>query len=370
MTNILGGPLVLRCGLVLGNRLVKSAMAESLATDHGLPTPRHARLYERWAQGGAGLLVTGNVMIDPEHRVAAGDVVARADALGSYAAWVASASRHGVPMLMQLNHPGRQTPRRLCSHPVAPSSVKLERAAWLFAAPRALEEREIVGIVARFANAAALAERSGFAGVEVHAAHGYLLSQFLSPKVNGRRDGYGGTAEARGRMLVEVIRAIRQATSPGFALAVKLNAADFERGGLELAESIAIARRLDDEGIDLLEITGGTYASDTLLGRASPEREPYFAQYVRALRPQCAVPLILTGGHRDPDRMTALVAAGAHDLVGLARPLVLVPDLPRRILAGERPALAEPTFVPIPGVVSALALRWYTQRLQALADGA
>lgn len=366
---VLATPFVLRCGLVLANRLVKSAMAEGLATAHGLPTTRHQRLYETWARGGAGLLVTGNVMIDPDHRSASGDVVLREDAHGTFAAWSAAVTRHGAPLFMQLNHPGRQAPRRLCARPIAPSAVAMERASWLFAAPRALSVSEIEALIDRFARAAAFAERTGFAGVEVHAAHGYLLSQFLSPKVNVRRDVYGGSAENRLRILVEVIRKIRKATSKRFAVAVKLNSSDLERGGLDIDDSLTIARRLDDEGIDLLEVTAGTYASDALLGRATGGRTPYFVEYVRALRAVCGVPLVLTGGHRDADCMAELVSSGVHDLVGLARPMVLVPDLPRRVFAGERVRITEPEIVRIPGVVSLLALRWYTQQMHRIADG-
>lgn len=368
--SVLATPLRLSCGLTLGNRLVKSAMAEQLATAHRLPTPRHERLYDRWARGGAGLVVTGNVMVDPRHPASRGDVAIRSDALGAFTSWSSAVRRHGTPILMQLNHPGRQAPRSQCRDPVAPSAVTMERAALLFAPPRALSPLQIEAIVDRFATAAAFAERAGFDGVEVHAAHGYLVSQFLSPRTNVRRDAWGGSPAARERFLVEIVRAIRRATSPHFALAVKLNATDFLRGGLDVDASLAVAHRLEDEGIDLLEITGGTYDSDELLGRtdSTSPRTPYFVDYVRRLAPRYGVPLLLTGGHRDRATMEALVGGGVHDLVGLARPTVLHPDFPARILSGDRVPLDEPRFPRVPGVVSMLALRWYTERIHRLAD--
>ena len=364
-------PFRLRCGLTLANRFVKSAMAEGLATAHMLPTARHERLYRRWATGGAGLLVTGNVMIDPAHAVARGDV-AIGDAKGAFRRWADAAAHEGVPTFLQLSHPGRQTPRALTPAPVAPSAVLLERSRLLFAPPRALSPLEIEGLVRRFAVAARLAEETGFAGVQIHAAHGYLVSQFLSPKTNCRRDEWGGSAEKRCRFLVEVVRAVRKATGRSFAVAVKLNASDFLHGGLELGESMEIARRLDDEGIDLLEVTGGTYESEAVLARRSsarPARDAYFLDYVRAVRPLTTVPLLLTGGQRRASAMAAALREGAHDLIGLARPLVLAPDLPKRLALGETLALAGPTPLGLRATDSAMELAWYTRQIHRLADG-
>ncbi len=364
-------PLRLRCGLTLPNRFVKSAISEGLATAHMLPTDRHVRLYRRWAAGGAGLLVTGNVMIDRAHAVARGDV-AIGDAKEAFRRWAAASAREGLPMLLQLSHPGRQTPRALTAAPVAPSAVLLERSRALFAPPRALSPLEIEGLVQRFADAARFAEETGFAGVQLHAAHGYLVSQFLSPKTNCRRDEWGGTPERRCRFLLEVVRAVRRRTSPSFAVAVKLNASDFLRGGLELDESMEIARRLDEEGIDLLEVTGGTYESEALLARRSsarPARDAYFLDYVRAVRPRTSVPLLLTGGQRRASAMEAALQEGAHDLVGLARPMVLVPDFPRRVARGEAPVVTGPAPFGLRATDSAMELAWYTRQLHRLADG-
>ncbi len=369
--NALATSLRLPCGVTLPNRLVKSAMAEGLATEHRLPTRRHERLYETWARGGSGLIVTGNVMVDPHHRTGPGDVAIRPDARRLFRAWAASVTRHGVPVLMQLNHPGRQAPRASTPEPVAPSAVAAERSGFLFAPPRSLTASEIEGLVDRFAAAAAFAERAGFTGVEVHAAHGYLVSQFLSPKTNVRRDAWAGSPEHRARFLVEIVRAIRRRTGRQFILAVKLNSTDFLRDGFDVEASLRVAHWLQDEGIDLLEVTGGTYESDALLGQSPRRRSsgPYFVEYVRALRPTFDIPLLVTGGNRNARAMEQRVASGVHDLVGLARPLALLPDLPARIVRGERPTVQEPSFPRVPGLVSALVLRWYTSQLHRLADG-
>ncbi|NOU30494.1 MAG: NADH:flavin oxidoreductase/NADH oxidase family protein [Polyangiaceae bacterium] len=367
--SVLGTPFRLPCGLTLANRLVKSAMAEGLATAHQQPTPRHAALYEAWARGGAGLLVTGNVMVDPRYIGARGDVAMHADFLGAFRAWALAATRHGVPILLQLNHPGRQTPRTLTPQPVAPSAVSMTRMAGAFAPPRALAPQEVETIVRQFAEAASLAERAGFNGVEIHAAHGYLLSQFLSPVSNVRRDAWGGDLGSRARLLLEVVRAVRRATHRDFAVAVKLNASDLQRGGFDVASCVTVARWLEAEGVDLLELSGGTYESDGLLGGARRGPDAYFAEYARTLRPEVRVPLLLTGGQRNAVRMAGLLQAGTHDLVGIARPLAVVPDFPARILRGEQPTLPGPARFPVRALASIAELSWYTEQIQRIARG-
>jgi 2,4-dienoyl-CoA reductase-like NADH-dependent reductase (Old Yellow Enzyme family) len=366
---VLGSPFRLPCGLTLGNRLVKSAMAEGLATAHRTPTPQHGALYEAWARGGAGLLVTGNVMVDPLHVAASGDVAVRGDSLGAFRAWARAATRHGVPIFLQLNHPGRQTPRTLTPEPVAPSAVSMTRMASAFARPRSLAPREVERVVRQFAEAAALAERAGFNGVEIHAAHGYLLSQFLSPVSNVRRDAWGGDLAKRARLVLEVVRAVRLATGRAFAVAVKLNASDLQRGGFDVASFVAVAQWLEAEGVDLLEISGGTYESDGLLGGRGAPPDAYFADSARTLRPQVRMPLLLTGGQRDARHMEALLQADAHDLVGVGRPLAVIPDFPARLLRGEQPVIAAPTRLPVRALASIAELSWYTEQIQRIARG-
>ena len=372
---MIGAKIRLRCGLVLPNRIVKSALSEGLATDHMLPSAAHERLYERWAKGGVGLVVTGNLMIDRARAVARGDLAIDDRAEGPLRAMANAVTRHGVPFFAQLNHPGRQSPKSVSDETVAPSAIAIQRGGFVFVGPRALTAPEIEALVARFVTAALVAERAGFSGVEIHAAHGYLLSQFLSPEANARRDAWGGDATRRRKLLLDVVRAVRHAVSPHLAVAVKLNSSDFLRGGLEMESSLAIAHALDEEGIDVLEVTGGTYESNAILGRRgalAEVRDAYFAEYVRALRAgprQLGCVVLLTGGQRRLATMNRLLEEGVHDLVGLGRPLILDPELPRRLLAGaDAPPDPRGTILPA-ALDAATELAWYTAQIERLSRG-
>ena len=336
----LARPLRLRSGLVLPNRIARAAMTEGLAGNRGRPGERLLRLSERWARGGAGLHVTGNAMVDGRWLERVGNVVIDEpvddDAL---AAW-AAACRGGGPALVQLSHPGRQVNRFLSGRPVAPSEGPAVRVLGSFGRPRALAGTEIEEIVERFTTAAEACRRAGFDGVQVHAAHGYLLAQFLSPLTNRRTDGWGGALENRARLLLAIVRSIRARTGASFTLAVKLNSSDFQRGGFEADDALQVVRWLDDEGVDLVEISGGNYEAPALLlgpgiRDSTVAREAYFLDFARRVRAACGAPLMVTGGFRSAAAMEAALAEGALDVVGLARPLVLDPDLPRKLVAGE-----------------------------------
>ncbi|GMV41938.1 MAG: putative NADH:flavin oxidoreductase/NADH oxidase [Myxococcales bacterium] len=333
----LARPLTLPNGAVLPNRVAKSAMSERLAGAGGVPGEELRTLYRRWGQSGAGLLITGNVMVDrqaiAEHR----NAVIEADSdLTALRDWAAACGP--TPTWVQINHPGRQAPRTVSSRPVAPSVVPMRGLWGAFARPRALEETEIHRIVERFAESAALVQAAGFDGVQIHAAHGYLVSQFLSPLTNLRTDGWGGSPERRRRFLLEIVRAIRSAVGPRFSLGVKLNSADFQRGGFDETESMAVVEALNAEGIDLLEISGGTYEAAAMFAESRSEstrrREAFFLDYANAVRSRVKVPLMVTGGFRSAEAMESAVAGGI-DLVGLARPFAAVPDLPAQLLGGS-----------------------------------
>jgi 2,4-dienoyl-CoA reductase-like NADH-dependent reductase (Old Yellow Enzyme family) len=339
----LARPLALPGGGALPNRIVKAAMSEVLAQrDTGAPTEALVQLYSRWASSGAGLLLTGNVMVSRDSRGEPGNVVIEDERdLALLKRWAAAAQEHGAQLWMQINHAGRQVPRSVTAHTVAPSAVAMKGVGGLFSRPRALEEGEIEAIVDRFAETARIAKLAGFAGVQIHAAHGYLISQFLSPLANLREDAWGGDAERRMRFLLEIVRATRAAVGPSFPIAVKLNSADFQRGGFGEDESMAVVEALAKEGIDLLEISGGNYESPAMMGspklaprKSTVAREAYFLEYARKARGLVAVPLLLTGGLRTARAMESVVADGEVDAVGLARPLAFEPDLPARLLAG------------------------------------
>lgn len=377
MTTRLDQPLTLPNGQVLKNRLAKSAMSERVAAPDGTVNPGHLRLYERWARGGAGLLITGNVMVDGRALGETGNVFVEDERdRPALRAWARAGRTDGARLWMQINHPGRQSPRNLSSEPVAPSAVKLEGAGPMFATPRALEPGEIEALVTRFATTAGIAERAGFDGVQIHGAHGYLISQFLSPRTNLRDDAWGGDPARRRRFLLEVVRAVRAAVSPGFAVGVKLNSADFQRGGFDEAESMAVLEALDAEGLDLLEVSGGTYESAAMFEETVPtrdssrRREAFFLDYVERVRARVRTPLMLTGGFRTLEGMEAALADGAVDVVGLARPLAAEPDLPARLLSGASTHAAPVRLATGVKTLDALVQgSWYQVQIDRMAHG-
>ncbi|MFU8889495.1 MAG: NADH:flavin oxidoreductase/NADH oxidase family protein [Trueperaceae bacterium] len=362
MTSPLAAPLTLPGGAVLPNRIAKAAMTEALGDLHDDATPALERLYRRWSDGGAGLLISGHLMVDRRFLEQAGNVVLDDDTDETkLRAWVAAGTRGGNHFWAQLNHPGRQTTRFHSERPVAPSAVPVPVRGF-FARPRALEEAEIGGLIAAFARSATIARRAGFTGVQVHAAHGYLISQFLSPRANRRTDAWGGPLAHRARFLLEVVRAVRAAVGDGYPVAVKLNSSDFQRGGFESGEAVEVARMLAAEGVDLLEISGGTYERVAFAGHgrvalarhrrgaaadpraaATRAREAYFLEYAHAIRAAApGVPLMVSGGFRTPSFMTETLRAGEADVLGIARPFCVEPEFPARLLAGSSEPLPSP----------------------------
>ncbi|UQX03873.1 2,4-dienoyl-CoA reductase [Streptomyces sp. RerS4] len=335
-------PLDLPGGTTLPNRLAKAAMEESLAAQPGqLPDERVERLYARWARGGAGLIVTGNVMVDRRALTAPGTIVLDADSpLEPFRRWARAAAAGGGQVWMQINHPGRQVGSDMPGTAWAPSDVaiSLGRHTKRFARPTAMTEADIGETVARFGVTARRAEEAGFHGVQIHAAHGYLLSQFLSPLVNRRTDRWGGSLENRVRLLTEVVAAVRAAVSPGFAIGIKLNAADFQRGGFDTEEAGQVLAVLGGLGVDLVELSGGNVESPATLGRTADrrtlEREAYFLSLAENLLESATVPLMLTGGIARRATAERVLDRGVA-VVGMASALALHPDLPARWRAGE-----------------------------------
>lgn len=335
----LADPLDLPSGVRLPNRIAKAAMSEALGDADNSPDNRIVTLYRRWAQGGYGLLVTGNIMVDRAHLGEPGNIVIEdRRALPQLTAWTKAAHDGGALIFAQLNHPGRQSNLLAVGHrPVAPSAVPLAMPG--ATTPRVLTATEIDEIIERFATAAAVCEEAGFDGVELHAAHGYLITQFLSPLTNLRTDEWGGTPERRMRFLIEVVRRVRGRVSPGFAVAVKLNSADFQRGGFTEDDSRAVVAALVQEAVDLIEVSGGSYEAPAMGGSEAPstrEREAYFLDYARSVRREAgSIPIAVTGGFRSRAAMEEALASGDCDVVGIARPTVTVTDAAASILEGR-----------------------------------
>ncbi|AJX33915.1 NADH:flavin oxidoreductase/NADH oxidase family protein [Burkholderia oklahomensis] len=373
--SILAQSLTLPCGAVISNRIAKAAMSEQLADRFGVPTPELIRLFATWSRGGAGLLITGNAMIDRRALVEPRNVILESAAdLAAFKAWTGAVHAHpGTQLWMQINHPGRVAVAPLSRQPVGPSALRPAVPGFNLRKPRALGAAEIGLLVTRFARTAELAAEAGFDGVQIHAAHGYLLSQFLSPVANKRTDEYGGTPANRRRFLQEVVRATRRAVGSGVPVGVKLNSTDFERGGLSEAESLDVALMLQDEGIDLLEISGGNYEAPAMTGvirNDDRSREAYFLSYAESLRAKTRLPLMLTGGLRTEAFMRKVLTDGAVDMLGLARPLALAPDLPARLLRGEDvgalPAAPKVGYAPLD---SYLQLAWHAAQFRRIGSG-
>lgn len=351
MTSLLAQPLTLPCGATVANRLSKAAMTEGLATADGVPTAELNRLYGIWSDGGAGILLSGNIQVDRDHLERPGNVVIDREPdeamRAALASWAQAATRNGNHFWAQISHAGRQTQKIVNKAPKAPSAVKLGLPGGQFGQPVAMTEQDIVEVIRRFGLCAAAVKEAGFTGVQVHAAHGYLLSQFLSPRSNQRTDQYGGTLANRARALLEAVAAVRKAVGPKFPVSVKLNSADFQKGGFAFEDSLQVVQWLEQAGVDLIEISGGTYEQPKLLGLQGMEeeeqqqvaastqlREAYFVDFAKAMQEKVNVPLMVTGGFRQRLVMEQALQTGSADIIGLGRPLCVMTDAPKQLFEG------------------------------------
>jgi 2,4-dienoyl-CoA reductase-like NADH-dependent reductase (Old Yellow Enzyme family) len=349
--DVLRAPLRLPCGVVLANRLAKASMTEGLGDTMNRATERHVRAYRRWAQGGAGLILTGNVQTDRNHLDRAGNIAVDGngglDALRAMARAGTSAGNH---LWMQINHTGRQTPAAINPAPLAPSAIPLAAVEQGCGSPVAMTEAQILDVIRRFIHVAVVARDAGFTGVQIHAAHGYLLSEFLSPLSNVRTDSWGGSLENRARLLMEILAGVRGSVGGDFPVSVKLNSSDFQKNGFSDDDSMQVVRRLAEASVDLIEISGGNYEQPQMIGRgesqlaadaqASPVaestrlREAYFLDYAKRIRPTTDVPLMITGGFRSANGMRAALESDVLDVIGLARPLCADLDVCAKLMSG------------------------------------
>lgn len=363
------------------NRIIKAAMSEALANDAGQPSQLHFNLYEAWAKGGLGCAITGNVMVDFRAKNEPGVVVIESERdLAKLQQWAEIGKQHGMVQLIQLSHPGRQCPKGLNKETVAPSAVPFSPVlATTFGTPRELGEDEILDIIQRFATSAQICEKAGFEGVQLHGAHGYLISQFLSPLTNKRQDQWGGSIENRMRFLLEIYKAVRAATSEQFIISVKLNSADFQRGGITEDEVIAVFKAIDEAGIDLIEISGGTYEAPAMAGAKADKRkvstiarEAYFLDFAENIRKQVKCHLMVTGGFRTVAGMNAALDSGACEFIGIARPLAVETDLTDRLIAGQDVRYAVDkikTGIPMVDKMAIMEIIWYAAQFKDIAQG-
>ncbi len=377
MTISLSSLLQLPNGSTLPNRLAKAAMEENMAAPGQLPSPAMHSLYQAWAQGGVGLIITGNVMVDGRALTGPGGIVLERDTpLDSFTEWARVARQRGAQVWMQINHPGRQVMADMGGTAWAPSAVALDlgKHSKLFAQPQAMTEAEIQETITRFADTAQAAERAGFTGVEIHAAHGYLISQFLSPLTNQRNDAWGGTLAKRARILLDVVRAVRARVRPDFCVAVKLNSADFQRGGFSQDDAKHVIQWLNELSVDMVELSGGSYESPAMQGHTADgrtlAREAYFLEFATALAGVARMPVMTTGGIRRRVVAEQVLNSGVA-VVGIATALAMVPDLPTQWLAGQDPVASTPTVDWKDKAMAGLAhMALVKRRLRALGAGA
>ena len=361
MEDILKSKLILPCGKTLKNRICKSALTERIAEGSNLVNQKHLNLYEKWAEGNVGTVLTGNVQVDKRYLESAGNVAIEKsnykDQIELLKKWTEVGTKNNTNLWMQISHAGRQTPGDLNMKPVAPSDVGLKIPGRKYGIPKPLTNEEIEDVIERFIFTAKVAHDTGFTGIQIHSAHGYLMSEFLSPDINKRDDEWGGSLENRSRILLRIINGCRKALGDNYPISVKLNSADFQKGGFSAEDSSKVASMLSEAKIDLLEISGGTYEQPRLLGldtvsinpkrseirkESTIAREAYFLAYTEEIKKVIDIPLMVTGGFRSRLAMETAINQGACEIVGIGRPLCSDPLSVKKLL--DRSIDVLPTF--------------------------
>jgi 2,4-dienoyl-CoA reductase-like NADH-dependent reductase (Old Yellow Enzyme family) len=370
--------LLLPNGVEIKNRFFKAAMSEGMSDKLNRPTKKLVRLYKTWAESEAGIVVTGNVMVDKRALGEPRNVVVENEKdLDLLKSWANAGTKNGTHLWMQINHPGKQVFKGIVKEAVAPSKVEFDpKLQRYFPVARELQEKEIIDIIQRFANTAKIAKKAGFTGVQLHGAHGYLISQFLSPRHNKRTDQWGGSLENRMRFLLEIFKGVRKEVGNSFPIGVKLNSADFMKAGFSEEEALQVIKTLDQLGIDLIEISGGSYESPQMTGlnlkESTKRREAYFLEFATKARKVSKAPLVVTGGFRTLSGMEEAILEGATAMVGLARPMAVYPHLPKELLQGERESIElkpRKTGIKLVDQTAMLELTWYSNQLERIGKG-
>ncbi|MDF1775553.1 MAG: NADH:flavin oxidoreductase/NADH oxidase family protein [Rhizobiaceae bacterium] len=348
-------PLTLPCGAILKNRIAKSAMSDSLGDGTGHPTQEQMRLYQRWAEGGVAVSIIGEVQGTGAYAEKPGNLVLNEGSdLERFRALARQGGQNDTQLWLQLGHAGALA-YAPTSAPKGPSALDLPGLGCA-----GLSLAEIAQLPSEFARTASLAQQAGFGGVQIHAAHGFLLSQFLSPLFNRRSDAYGGSITNRMRLLLETIEAVRAAVGPKFPIAVKLNSSDQLEGGFSEEDALKVVAALEQTSIDLIDISGGTYFPGARSASDRAGGGPYFLDFAKRCRAVTSKPLMLTGGFKTRVQAEDAVISGAVDVVGLARALVLEPSLPDLWKSDRKP---QPKFPRFADAQESGITAWYTMRL-------
>ena len=354
MTNLINESFTLPCGQILKNRVCKAAMTERIAKGDNLANQGHINLYDMWADGDIGILLTGNVQVDRRNLEGPANVVIDKNnyknQLGTLKEWSAAGTKNNTQLWMQISHAGRQTPGEINSSPMAPSNIRLKIPGKNYGTPVPMTEEDILDVIEKFVFTAKIARETGFTGVQFHSAHGYLLSEFLSPDINNRNDAWGGDIENRARIHLEIIKRSREEVGEDFPISVKMNSADFQKGGFAADDSIIVAKMLESAGVDIIEISGGTYEQPKLIGvddlTINPERseqrkestiarEAYFLEYAKDIRKAVSLPLMVTGGFRTKEGIEDALQSNICQIIGIGRPLCVDPYCIKKMIEGE-----------------------------------
>lgn len=317
----------------LKNRLVRSATAERRVDKDGAVTDDLVKFYERLARGGVGTIITGHAYIREDGRSGWQMMgIHNNNLIPGLKRLSRETHKYDARIFVQINHVGRYAPGGIIqTNPLAPSIIDEDDRKGVYP-PREMTSNDIKEIIQAFGRAAARAQEAGFDGVQIHAAHGYLVNQFLSPRTNRRTDEWGGSTENRARFLLEIIREIRAKVGPDFPVWVKINCEDFIKDGLFLEESLTVAEKLSQAGINAIEISGGVQFETVIrLEVGKKEPEAYFLPQAEEFRKRLDTPLILVGGIRRLETIEMLVKDKGMDLVSMSRPLIREPDLPLKL---------------------------------------
>lgn len=368
-------PLTLPCGVTIKNRIAKAAMTERLANGKQQATNQLVKLYDHWSANGAGLLISGNIQVDRRYKEASGNIVLEEESgLEALSEMIKAGKRNDTQFWAQISHAGRQSTIFSTFRPLAPSAVQLKKLG-LFAKPKAMTAEQIKEVEDRFVKTAKLCQQAGFTGVQLHAAHGYLLSQFLSPLTNQRKDDYGGPIENRARLLFDIVRRLRSELGEEFPISVKLNSADFQRGGFDEADSLFVIGELEKLGIDLLEISGGTYENLKFLTEryqkeSTKQREAYFMDFAKQVRDKTKLPLMITGGFRTRAFCEEVLGNEELEMIGFARPFLVDSDFPKQFMDNPETRVADTTFhMPIKMLKDFAEGGYYDYQIHRLAAG-
>jgi len=402
MQNLINESFTLPCGQIIKNRVCKAAMTERIAKGNNLAHQGHANLYERWAEGNIGISLTGNVQVDRRNLEGPANVAIDQnnykDQLDALNIWARAGTKNNTQLWMQISHAGRQTPGEINSSPMAPSNIGLKIPGKNFGTPTPMTEEDILDVIDRFVFTAKIARDTGFSGVQFHSAHGYLLSEFLSPDINNRTDAWGGSIENRARIHLEIIKRCRQEVGEDFPISVKLNSADFQKDGFSPDESIKVAQMLENAGVDIIEISGGTYEQPKLIGveasinakrsekrkESTIAREAYFLEYAQDIRKAVSIPLMVTGGFRTREGINDALQSNVCQIVGIGRPLCADPYCIKKMISGELetlpsfektlslgPSILSPSspFTLIKVINAFASMAWFYQQIKNMAKG-